>query len=202
MTSCPHCIQGNITTFQFLWNNRIAQTHSGKSGVFRKALQLDRTCFGTLTLINRVRYIVLWNICFICCIVDDHSSIFVCIIYPHLKLVFCDGGAGRIVRQTEINNVWCLLWKFRHKIIFHRARHINDIAPCLCLCIIFACSSCHNIRVHIDRIYRIAHCYAVIHRKNFLNISGITLCSVWNKNLIRRDITSSCLIIIFRDRTS
>ena len=59
MTSCPHCIQGNVTTFQFLWNNRIAQTYSGKSSVFRKALQLDRTCFGALTLINRVRYIVL-----------------------------------------------------------------------------------------------------------------------------------------------
>ena len=49
----------DLTGESFLWNNRIAQTYSGKSSVFRKALQLDRACFGALTLINRVRYIVL-----------------------------------------------------------------------------------------------------------------------------------------------
>ena len=41
------CLPNNPTgtTFQFLWNNRIAQTYSGKSSVFRKAQLKEQVAF-------------------------------------------------------------------------------------------------------------------------------------------------------------
>ena len=49
--------------------------------------------------------------------------------------------------------------------ILHRTWHIDDIAPHLCLCIIDSGSSCHNIGIYINRIYRVADCNLTIRRE-------------------------------------
>ena len=144
-------------------------------------------------------HIALGNICFISSIVNDNSANTVCIINPFLQLILGQGCSCRIVWQTQVNDIRVLLWKFRYEIIFCRTWHIDHVAPHLCICIVYTCSSCHNVRININRVNRITDSDTVVHRKNLLNITGITLGSIGYKNLIRRDIASSCLIIMCHD---
>ena len=60
----------------------------------------------------------------------------------------------------------------------------------------------HNIGIKIDRIHRIADRRHAVKRKQLLDISGVALGSVGDKDLIRPDITAPGLIILFRHGAS
>ena len=141
-------------------------------------MQLNGAGSGSLTLVNAVRHVILRNIGFISGIVDDHCTVFVGIVHPYLQLVFGDGSSGGVVGAAQVNDIRCFFWKFRYKVVFCGAGHVDHIAPGAFCRIISAGTSCHNISVHVYRINRVAHCNFVVYTENLLNVSGITLCSV------------------------
>ena len=104
-------------------------------------------------------------------VVDDDCSDSISVIYPLLKLCFCDCGSCRVIRETQINDVRCLFRQCRCKVCFFCTRHVDHIAPCLCLCIVSSGTSCHYICINVHRVNRITHCDLTVCRKNFLNIS-------------------------------
>ena len=189
----------NISGFQLLRNYRKTKTCSCEACIFREASKLNGTCLCSLALINAVWYIFRRNICFISRIVDDHCSYLQGIINPYLKLILCDRGTCRIIWKTKINNIRCILWKLRHKIVLLCTWHINDIRPFLCSRIICTGTSCHCIGIYIYRINRITDSNLVILTENISDITRITLCSVTDKNLIGCNIASSVLIILLCD---
>ena len=117
MTSCPQIMQCNAFSYQIFRNDRKSKANTCKSGIFGKAAQFDRTGACTFTLINTVRNIFFCNICFISGIVNDHRTIFICIIYPFLQFIFCDCCTTWIIRKTEIDQIRCLYRQFRKKSI-------------------------------------------------------------------------------------
>ena len=195
-------MQHHISCLQILRYYRIAKTNSRKACIFGEGMQFDRTGSCPFTFINTVWYIVLTDISFICRIINDHTAMLICIINPFLQLRLCDRGTGRIVWKAQINDIRYFLWQLRCKIIFCGTWHIDHIAPCFCLRIILACSSCHNIGIYINRINRVTDSDLVILGKYFLNVTGIALGTIRYKNFIRADITATQLIIIFRNSFS
>ena len=147
-------------------------------------------------------YIRLTDICLICSIVDDHCMLFVCVIYPFLQLILRDRCTGRVVRETQIDDIRCLLWKFWCESIFFLTWHVDHIAPKTGCCIIRSGSSCHNIRIYINRIYRIADSDLIVKGKDLLNISGITFCTVTDKYFVDCDVNTACIVIVLYDRTT
>ena len=134
-----------ICILQILWHNCKSKTSSGKSCILRKASKLDRTGSCTFTLVDGMWYIVFADICFVCCIINDHSSDLICVVNPFLKLCFADGCSCRIIWETQIDNVRLLLREFRCKSILLQTRHIDHIAPESGLFIISSGSACHYI---------------------------------------------------------
>ena len=202
VTSCPEVMKGNIFTDKIFRNNCKTKTYAGKSCILGKASKLNRTGTCALTLIDTVRHIFLCDISLIGGIVDDHSTILVCIVYPFLELVLRDCCTAWVIREAEIDNIRSFHRKFRKKTVIFQTRHIDHSVKVLVLFVVIAGTSCHNICIYIYRINRVADCYFVVCTKNLLNVSRITFGSVRNKDLIGTDLASACLIVIFCDRTS
>ena len=139
--------------------------------------------------------IIFADICFISSIINNYCAYFISIINPVLKLRFCNRCSGRIIWEAKIDNVRLFFWKVWYKIILCGAWHIDDITPGFCGRVVCSCSSCHNIRININRIYWVAYCNFVIYTEYFLNISRVTFCSIADKNLICMNIAAMALIV-------
>ena len=103
MTTCPEAVELYSITYQFLRNNGKSKTNACEACILGKTSKLNGAGSCTLALINTVWNILLGNICFICCIIDDHAAVFVGVVNPLLKSCLCDGTTGRVVREAEID---------------------------------------------------------------------------------------------------
>ena len=192
-----------IAAFELFRDNRVCKTQSGKSGCLGKAAKLNGTGFCTFTLINRHRDIFFCDISFVSSIVDDDCTCFIGIIYPYLKLFFCHRLAGRVVREAEINKIRYFICRdLRKETVILFTWHVDHTVKVLTLFVIKTCTSGHNVGIYVYRINRVTNCNLVIQSEYLLDVSGITLSSVGNKNLICADVASSGLIIIFCNGTS
>ena len=195
-------MEGCVSRFQILRDHGKAQSYAGKARIFGKRPQLNGAGSGALALVDRVRHIFLGDICFISRVINDNGTVLVGIIDPFLQLCFVDRGAGRIVGEAQIDQIRHFLWQLRGKVIVRRAGHVDHIAPSFRGRVIGACPSRHNIGIHIDRVDRIADRDLIIQCKDFLNIAGITFCTVRHKNLVRLNLAASGLIVVIRNRIS
>ena len=203
MTSCPEAVNLYAVTYQFLRNYSKTKTNACETCILGKASKLDSTGSRTLTLINAVRNIFPGNICLICCVIDDHAAVFVCVINPLLKSSLCDGTTGRVVREAEINKIRYFICRdLRKETVILFTWHVDHTVKVLTLFVIKTCTSGHNVGIYVYRINRVTNCNLVIQSEDLLNISRITLCSVGNKDLICADVASSGLIIILCNGTS
>ena len=202
MSSCPEAVKCYISTLKILRNNCEAKSYTCKSCILREWPEFDCTCSCTFTLIYCMRNIWFWNVCFICCIIDNNSANLISVINPLLKLVLSDCWTCWIVREAEIYDIWCFFWKFWCKVSLCCTRHINNITPCLLLWNIISCSSCHCISINIYRIYRVTYCNLIIYWEDISYITWIRLCSIWYEYLICWYITSTLLVIMVCNCTS
>ena len=174
-----------------------AKTHAGKSGILGKAAKLDGTGSCTLTLVNGMRNIFLCNVSFIGCIVNDHTAVFVCVVHPFLQLVLCNGRAGGVIWEAQINQIRHFFRKFRQKTVFLTARHIDHAVKIFSCSIVLSGTSCHDIGIHINRVNRVTDSHLVVNPENLLDISGIAFRTVGNKDFVCCNVTSPVLIVIF-----
>ena len=203
VASCPETVKLYAITHQFLRNNSKSKTNACKASIFGKASKLDGTGSRTLALINAVRDILLGNICLICCIIDDHAAVFVGVVDPLLKSCLCDSTAGRIVREAEIDQIRYFICRYlRKETILLFAGHVDHTVKVLTLFVIKTSTSGHNVGIYIYRINWVANCNLVIQSEDLLDVSGITFCSIGNKDLVCADVAASGLIIIFCNGTS
>ena len=202
MTSRPQGMEHNLPALHILRDHRCAKPHAREPGILREASKLDSTGSRPLALVDTVRHILLGNVRLIGRVIDNDRSDLVGIIHPFLELRLRDGRSSRIIGKTQIDNVRSLFRKLRRKIRLLRTRHIDHIAPGLLIRIIGSCAPRHHIRIHIDRIDRVAYSDLIILRKDLLDIAGIALGSVRDEHLIRLNIAPSVLIIILRHGVS
>ena len=196
MTACPQTVEGSLAALQIFWHDGKSKTGSGKSGIFGKTAHLDGTCFCSITLINAVRHIALGNICFIGSIINDDCFFLVGIINPFLKFLFGQSRSGRVVWTTDIDNIRCLLWDLRYKVILCGTRHVDHLRPALLVFQVLTCFAGHGITVYINRINRVCDSDDVILCKNIYNVTGITFCSVADKHFIQCDVYATALVIV------
>ena len=57
-------------------------------------------------------------------------------------------------------------------------------------------SARHNIRIYVYGVNGVTYCNLVVQTEYLLNIAAVTFCSVRYKDLVRCNVTASCLIII------
>ena len=203
VTACPEAVQVmSVPVFEVLRDYRRAKAKACERRVLGEGLDLDGTGPRAFTLEDRMRDIVLADIGFISGIKDDHRLVCIRIIHPGLELLPVQRRTGRVVRGADVDDIRCSVRKCRAEAVFLRAGHVDDIAPARCLIIIFTCTACHDVGIHINRINRIADRDHIILLENFLNIAGIALGAVGNKDLIIRDFTASCSVIILRNRVT
>ena len=177
-------------------HHRRAETQPRKSRLLRIGAELDRTSSRALALVNRVRDIGLGDIGLIGRVKENHTAVFVGVIHPALKRFFPHDRAGRVIRRAEVNEVRCLPRReLRGKLIFRGTGQIGDARIDALRRIVVAASACHHIRVEIHGIDRVTDRYRGIEAENLLNISGVALCAVRNKNFIRTNLRTARLVV-------
>ena len=202
MSSRPEGVERNLSTLQFLRDHGKTETHTGKACVLREGTKLDCAGSRALTLVDAVRDIRLGDICLVGGIIDDDSAHPVRIVHPFLQLCLCDRGAGRVIREAQIDQIGRLLRQLRREAVFRRTRHIDDLAPGLLHLVIGSGSARHDVGIHIHGIDRVADSNFIVKAEYLLNIAGIAFCAVGDKNLIRGNIAAARLVIILRNGIS
>ena len=102
------------------------------------------------------------DICLVSSVIDDHSAVLVCKVYPCLEICLLDRLTGRVVREAEIDQVHVLLREFRKETVVCSTRHVNDLVKTSGLAVVETAATCHNVGIHVYRVYRVAYCdYAV-----------------------------------------
>ena len=80
------------------------------------------------------------------------------------------------------------------------AGHVNKVGILLFRFDPIPGSSGHNVGIHINRVNRVADGHLCVRTENFLNIRGITLCPVGDKDFIIGDIAASGAVILLGNR--
>ncbi len=117
---------------------------------------------------------------------------------PRAELGAGERGSGRIVGETEIDDVGVGDGQGRTEAVFSRARQIFEAAPSA-VGQGSASAAGHHVRIDIDGIYGIGHGYAAVRRKDVADVTGVAFGSVADENLVGRDIDASFQIIVDGD---
>ena len=187
-----------IVSLQFFGDNRKGTARSGKSGSFRETTKFERYFFGAFNLENGMRYRIVNNKCFISCIVQNDAFVGTGIFNPFGQFFFRGNCSGRIVRETQENQVRPFGGQFRNKAICFVARHVNNSFE-IAITLNGTGFARHDCGIGVNRVNRIADGYFVSSAKYFLNVSGIAFRTVGNKYIVSRNVYTTTFIIVQGD---
>ena len=179
-------------------HHRRAEAKPRKARLLRERAEFNRTSSRPLALVNRVRDIGFGNISLIGRVKENHAAVLVGVIHPALQRFLPHDSTGRVVRRAEVNEVRCLARREgRCEIIFRGAGQVGDARIDALRRVVVTAPARHHIRVEVHGIDRVADRDCGIEAENFLDIAGIALCAVRNKNLIRTNLRTARLIVKF-----
>ena len=161
-------------------------------------MKLYRHLTCTLQFVDAVWYAVMADESLIRHIVADESVVLLSVSYPFLQFVARKGGACRIVRIAEIDDVDALAGQFGHKAILCRAGQIDDVRP-PSVGTQHACPSAHDIGIDIDGVNRVGDGDAHVRTEQFLEVAGVALGTVADKYLVLTDVDATTSEIVFYD---
>ena len=196
MASCPETVEIYAVTNQILWYNCKAKADTCETCIFGEAAQFNGAGSCSFALIDAVRYIFFGDVCFVCCIIDNYRTVFICIVYPFLKLRFGDGTTGWVVREAKVDKIRYFFREFRKEAVGCCTWHIDYVIKVATFFVVFSCTACHYVCIYIYWVYRVTHCNLVIQSEYFLDISGIALCTVRYKDFVCFNVTASVFVVI------
>ena len=120
---------------------------------------------------------------------------FKCIVNPLFELFLCCYHTCWVVRETKVNYIRNFRRKIRCKVVFCRARHIDDVAP-KTVFVLVAASACHNICVNVYRINRVTDGNLVVYRENVADVAAVALCTVGQKDFVLCNVNASVCVIV------
>ena len=169
----------------------IGTTDPGKSGTFRKTAEFDRHLPGPVNFKDRFWQGRVADKGLIGGVKEDQRLVFPGIVDPGFQLRGSDCRAGWVVGVAEIDQVNLFGGESRDEAIFPGTLEIDDT-------LVAAVgknpgTAGHDVGVKIDRVDRIGDGNADILAEQFLDIAGIALRAVTDKDLIGGDIGASYL---------
>ncbi len=113
---------------------------------------------------------------------EDDGVVGQSVVDPPLQLLLGRHGAGRVVREAEVDHVHLLLRICREEAVFFGAGHVDQplVVP-LVVCIAGAAD--HDVGVVIDRVDRVADSDGVIHGEDVEDVGAVTLGAVGDEHL-------------------
>ena len=99
----------------------------------------------------------LCDVCLVSSVIDDDSAVLVREVDPGLEICLLDRLTGRVVREAEIDQVCMLPRELRKESVVSSTRHIYDLVETACLTVVKTAAACHNIGIHVYRVYRVAY---------------------------------------------
>ena len=136
-------------------HDRIGTAGPGKPRGFGEASEFNGHLPGTFNLKYRFGQIGILNKGLVSRIVKNQGLVLCGKIHPGLKLRFSDGGPGRVVGKTQVNQINVFFRQIRDKAVFPVAFQIGDafVTPVTKR----SGAAGHHIGVQIDRINRIGN---------------------------------------------
>ena len=183
-------------SLEALRNHREGTAHTGEAGRLAETAELDRDVPGAVNFIDRVRNGRVGDVGFIGGVIQNHRTVLLRVFDPTLQHLLGGNHAGRVIRIAQVNQVDPLPGKFRNEIVGGGNRKVNQAAVAA-TGIRRTRVSGHDVGIHVHRIYRIQHRDDVVFSEDIQDIPRITLGTVRDEDLIRVDLGSACLIIVF-----
>ena len=130
-------------------------TDAGESAVLRATAEFDGAVARAGNFVNRMRQRRVGDVRLVSRVEQNDGLVFERVFHPRLKLRPVRRRAGRIVRRAKINHVHVPLRRFGNETVAGFARQINQLGISARL-VGLAGVAGHHVRVHINRINRVA----------------------------------------------
>ena len=121
------------------------------------------------------------------------------VVHPGLELRPRGRRAGRIIGRTQINDVNVAFGRFGHEPVAGTAGKINQFRV-RARFVGRACMAGHDVRVHIDRIHRIADGDFVFAAQDVEDVAGVALRSIADKNFVVRHLDAAIAEVVSGNR--
>ena len=152
-----------VSTFQFFRDDRVATPNARKSCCFGETAELDGTFLRPFYLVDGVGQRVVLDEGFVGGIIKNECLLPEGIIDPLCQFLLRDDSPRGVVGIAEIDDVEMLRWNIARKAVPHMAGDVLEGA------------SCHDVRVHINRIDGVGDAHDVVGRENVADVARVAL---------------------------
>ena len=160
-----------------------AAADAGEAGGLGERAELDGALLGPFDLVDGVRNIGVGDERLVGGVEEDHRVVGVGVIDPLLQLCLAGHGAGRVVGETEIDDVHFLGRQGRDEIVGLVARHVDDVLV-VPLVVGIAGAADHDVGVVVDRIDRVADGNHVVQGEDVEDVGAVALGTVGDEHLL------------------
>ena len=171
---------------QRFWHHGERAAHAGEAAVLREAAELDGALARARNFVNRLRDRRIRDEGLVGGVEEDDRAVLERVIDPRLQFVAGGGGAGRIVRRAEIDQVERRrpgVGHVRHEAVGFRAGKVMN-ARVRAGRIGLAGIAGHDVGVDVDRIDGIGDAESIARAENVQDVPGVAFRSVRNKDLV------------------
>ena len=134
---------------------------------------------------------------FVSRVVHNQAIVGKCIVDPFLQLLFRERRPRRVVRVTEVDDVYAAAGQFRDEVIGFRAGDVHHVAPFS----VFqhAGPSAHHVRVDVGRVDRVCHSDAVVVAKHVAYVSAVAFGAVADEHFAGFEEDAAAGVIVLDD---
>jgi len=141
------------------------------------------------------------DVCLVGGVVDDHRAMPVGVVHPCLQARTVDDGTRGVVGEAQVDDrdVCVGGGKVGHEAVLLRAGHVHHVAPQAGFLVVGAGAACHDVRVNVDGVHRVAHRDARIGAEYLLDVGGIGLRAVAHEHFVGVDGSTARDEVLARD---
>ena len=176
-----------VSTFQFFRDDRVATPNARKSCCFGETAELDGTFLRPFYLVDGVGQRVVLDEGFVGRIIKNECLLPEGIIDPLCQFLLRDDSPRGVVGIAEIDDVEMLRWNIARKAVPHMAGDVLEGA------------SCHDVRVHINRIDGVGDAHDVVGRENVADVARVALGTIADEHFFAVKLNASGKEIMLDD---
>ena len=192
------CLPGAVSSFagNGLGQDDVAAAGAGEACCLGEGAELNGTVFGLRNLKDGAWHILLGDVGVVSSIKEDDGVMLQGVVHPLFQLLTGEGGARRIIRAAEVNQVNGLFRQLRAEIVLGVAGKIGD-ALVAAIRLQSAGAAGHDIGVQVYRVYRIRDGNGVIGAEDFLDVAAVALGTIRHEYLV--SLNAQPLVVVFDD---
>ena len=187
-------VAGGIPGDEGLRDDGVGAAGAGEAGGLGETAELDRDVAGALDLVDGVGDCGVADVGLVRAVEEDDSLVLLRVFHPRGELGLGGDGAGRVVREAEVDQVGGDRRHGRHVAVGGRALEVGDAL--VTAVDVGAGAARHDVGVDVDRVNGVGNREADVVGEDFLDVAAVALRAVGDEDFVGVDLAAAGGVIV------